>query len=288
MPSRPSPAPVRSLSRVGPQTPHLYGPTAARPLRAKVQRLTADTHVVPHRHPWGQLAFSTVGVVRLTADHGTYLAPPSRAVWVPPGIEHAITVIEDTELRTLYLLAPPGRTVPMPVSEQLAWTSCRVLEVSDLLRALVIELDTRADGAGPPLSHQQRRRERLLSALVLDELRRARPLPMGVDLPADKRLRALCEAVLDDPARHATLDGWASDSGASSRTVARLFRQQLGTTFGQWRQRVLLAKALALAAGHHPMNRIASELGYASPSAFSAMVRRSVGQAPSRFFASEA
>ena len=91
-------------------------------------------------------------------------------------------------------------------------------------------------------------RERRLGALALDELRRAQPVPLGVDLPNDKRLRALCEAVLDDPTRHGTLDGWARDAGASPRTVARLVRSELGTSFAQWRQRVLLAKAVTLAA----------------------------------------
>jgi AraC-like DNA-binding protein len=105
-----------------------------------------------------------------------------------------------------------------------------------------------------------------------------------VALPADKRLRSLCEAVLDDPVRHTTLDDWARDAGASPRTVARLFRQELGTTFVQWRHQVLLAKALALAARKMPMGSIAAELGYASPSAFTAMVRRSVGAPPSEFF----
>ncbi|HEV8312422.1 MAG TPA: helix-turn-helix transcriptional regulator [Burkholderiaceae bacterium] len=276
----------RALSRVGPITPHLYAPSTERPLRAKFVRLSVDTEVIPHRHPWGQLAFSKVGVVRLTTTQGTYLAPPSRAVWIPPGVEHAVTVLEDADLRTLYVHAPRGRMLPLPAAEQAGWRDCRVLEVSDLLRALVLEMSTQPDGDA--LEPAQRQREKLLSALVLDELRRARPIPMGVDLPADKRLRALCQAVLDDPARHATLAEWARDSGASPRTVARLFRQELGTSFGQWRQRVLLAKALALAAGRQPMNRIAAELGYASASAFSAMVRRSVGQAPSRFFASEA
>ena len=121
--------------------------------------------------------------------------------------------------------------------------------------------------------------------LALDELRRAAPLRLGIDLPQDKRLRALCEAVLADPMRHGTLDGWAREAGASARTVARLFRQQLGTSFGPWRQQVLLARALALAAQGKPMAVIAADLGYASPSAFSAMVRRSVGAPPSRFFA---
>ncbi len=119
----------------------------------------------------------------------------------------------------------------------------------------------------------------------MDELRRARPVRLGVDLPTDKRLLSLCRAVLDDPTRHTTLDAWAHDAGASARTVARLFRSELGTSFVQWRQQVLLARALSLAARKRPMASIAAELGYASASAFSAMVKRSVGAPPSRFFA---
>ncbi len=275
-----------------PLTPHLFMPTLQRPLRAKRQHFSTDMRVVPHRHPWGQLAVSTTGVVRLTVEHGTYIVPPSRALWIPPGVEHAVSVVENAELMTLYLHQPRGRFGPQlqgPRQTGAAldhtWRQCRVLEVSDLLRALVLELDARADGGASPLTTAELARERRLSALVADELLRARPVPLGVDLPADKRLRALCEAVLDDPIRHTTIDGWAKDSGASPRTVARLFRSELGTSFGQWRQQVLLARALSLAARKMPMARIASELGYASASAFSAMVRRSVGAPPRQFFA---
>lgn len=270
---------------IGPLTPHLYMPTPQRPLRAKQHHLATDTRVVPHDHPWAQVALSSTGVVRLTMEHGTYLVPPSRALWIPAGMEHAVSVVEDADLRTLYLLQPHRRCGPgVAPGEQAPWRQCRVLEVSELLRALVLEMDVQPDGGGPPLGTDALRREQRLSALILDELRRARPVRLGVDLPADKRLRTLCEAVLDDPTRHATLDGWARDTGASPRTVARLFRQQLGTTFVQWRQQVLLAKALSMAARKQPMGVIAAELGYASASAFSAMVRRSVGAPPSRFF----
>ncbi|CAM5796376.1 AraC family transcriptional regulator [Rhizobacter fulvus] len=271
---------------VGPLTPHLYMPDAARPVRAKRQRLNTDTRVVPHSHPWAQLAVSATGVVRLTVAHGTYIVPPSRALWIPPGVEHAVSVVEDADLLTLYLHQPRGRCGPRVArAEEAAWRQCRVLEVSDLLRALVLELDATPDGGIAAPEADALRREARLSALVLDELRRARPVPLGVDLPTDKRLRSLCEAVLDDPARHATLDDWARACGASSRTVARLFRSELGTSFLQWRQQVLLARAVTLAVRRWPMARIATELGYASPSAFSAMVRRSVGAPPSRFLA---
>ena len=52
--------------------------------------------------------------------------------------------------------------------------------------------------------------------------------------------------------------------------------------------KVLLARALTLAAQGRPMGVIAAELGYASASAFTAMVRRAVGQPPGRFFAGAA
>jgi len=278
----PPPRPQRALSYVKLLTPHLFVPTAERPVRAKVRLLAADTQVMPHSHPWAQVAISTTGVIRLTVDRGTYIAPPSRALWIPPGMEHAVTMVEDADLRTLYFYQPRGRCGPgVPRHEEAAWRQCRVLEVSDLLRALVRELPSTPDD-GPTLTPDERTRERHLNALVLGELRRAAAVKLGVDLPHDKRLRHLCEAVLADPTRHETLSAWAQDTGASPRTVARLFRTELASTFTQWRQQVILAKAVSLAAGRMPMGQIAAELGY-SPSAFSAMVRKSVGQPPGRF-----
>jgi AraC-like DNA-binding protein/quercetin dioxygenase-like cupin family protein len=290
MPSRPSPprkaVPTRrERLRVGPLTPHLFEPHRERPLRAKATHFRTDTEVLPHRHPWAQLSFSASGVVRVTVQSGTYLAPPSRAVWVPPGVEHAVTVVEEADLRTLYLYQAEGQAGPgVRAADQAAWRGCRVLEVSDLLRALVLELSITPDDQVPP-DAAALARERLIGALVLDEIRRAPALAMGVPLPVDKRLRALCQAVLEDPGRHATLDQWAANVGASTRTLARLFRDELGTSFGAWRQQAQLARALALAARRTPIGLIAEDLGYASPSAFSAMVRRAVGAPPSSFFA---
>lgn len=272
----------RGLSYVDSLTPELFVPTAARPVRAKLRWLAADTQVMPHSHPWAQVAISTTGVIRLTVNHGTYIVPPSRALWIPPGVEHAVTMVEDADLRTLYFHQPRGRCGPgVPRDQEDAWRQCRVLEVSDLLRALVREMPTAPDG-GPAAAPAELRREQHLSALVKGELARAAAVKLGVDLPQDKRLRHLCEAVLADPTRHDTLADWAQDTGASPRTVARLFRSELGSTFTQWRQQVILAKAVSLAAGRMPMGQIAAELGY-SASAFSAMVRKSVGQPPGRF-----
>lgn len=278
-PARPITQRTRTTPLLADSLPH--APSAARPVRVRVRRLAAASRIEPHRHAWAQVAYSAAGVLRVTAERHTYIVPPSRAVWIPPEVEHVVHVVEDAELRTLYLHMPTGQAGPAALctahaSPAAAWAGCRVLEVSPLLRELVEQL------CQVPTEPA---REALFAALVQDELQRARPVPLGVGLPADKRLRALCEAVLDDPARHTTLQGWAGEAGASVRTVARLFRAELGTSFAEWRQQVLLAKALSMAARKRPMAHIAAELGYASASAFSAMVRRSVGVPPSRFFA---
>jgi AraC-like DNA-binding protein/quercetin dioxygenase-like cupin family protein len=272
---------VRRTS-VPPLDPMGYAPSHQRPVRAKLRHLAADTDVPPHQHTWAQVAMSSTGVIRMRAGRSTYLVPPSRVLWIPPGVEHAVTVVEAADIRTLYIhqsdnMVGPGCTS----SEHEVWSQCRVLEASSLLRELVVHLPSQPSTS---INTSPDARELSLSHLVLDELRHARAVPLGLDLPDDKRLRQLCEAVLADPARWITLESCAHLANASTRTVARLFRSELGSSFGQWRQQVLLSQALVLAAKGKPMAHIAGSLGYASASAFSAMVTRTVGMPPSRFF----
>ncbi len=278
---------------VGALDPQLYGPTPQRPVRAKVRRLAAATRVEPHSHPWAQIAMSADGVIRLSTEAGSYLVPPSQALWIPPDMRHTITMLDDADLRILYLHVPRGRCGPAaaPLAQADAWRGARMLEISPLLHLLVRELPAHtndgydasdASDAHSAMTAQERQREHHVSALIRQELAHANTRRLGVELPRDKRLRQLCESVLAEPTRHGTLAAWAHGTGASPRTVARLFQDELQTTFTQWHQQVLLAKAVSVAARDWPIAHIAAELGY-SPSAFSAMVRRSVGQTPAQF-----
>jgi AraC-like DNA-binding protein len=253
---------------VGPLTPHLYAPDAVRPLRAKEHFLTADTLVELHQHPWPQLTFSTRGVIRLSTQDGSYIVPPSRALWVPANMPHSITLIEDAELRTVYLHAWIAPT----------WDKCEVLEISPLLRALMLALDTTPDGL-PPADPHAPQRERMIAPLLVDEVERATQIRIDVPLPTDKRLRQLCEALLRNPADRATLAERAATIGASERTVARLFRDQLGMS---WQQAVM-AHALPLLARGMAVSQVAAASGYATDSAFCAMFKAATGRSPTSF-----
>jgi len=276
--------PTSVPAEVGSATPHLFQPTSERPVRAKQRRLGADTVVTPHHHPWPQLTLSMRGVVRVTTARGTIIVPPARAVWVPAGVEHSIDVVEDAELRTVYLHA-------LQPSPQPCWRGCVVLEMGGLLQALLQSLDTAPDhGTHEPAEPQRAghcAHEQLVAPLLHAEMARAPQVRMGVPLPdaltGDKRLRALCQSVLRAPARNATLAEWAGESGASERTAARLFRSELGLSWQQWRQQALLAHALPLLARGMPVAHVAAASGYASDSAFIAMFRSAMGRSPRHF-----
>ena len=250
-----------------------FTPSKHRPVRVRARSMPADTHFEPHAHPWAQLAYCATGIVQVTAAQAsqsmvTYIVPPSRAVWIAPGALHHITVLEAAEFRTLYIhksRTPKG------------WTGCRVIVVSPLLRETISSLDMQISAT----------RQQWLANLTLDEITHADTHALGVPLPhpqtGDKRLRALCEAVMRAPGERATLAEWALDAGASERTAARLFRDELGQSFKQWHQQAILAKALPLLARGQPVSAVASVSGYLSASAFSAMFKGAMGQLPSHF-----
>lgn len=244
-------------------------PTADEPVTVNLRRPPADVRVPWHSHDWAQLAYPLRGGIRISAAGMTWLVPALRAVWIPPHIEHEVVMLGEVELRTVYVAA---EVAPLPAD------ACAVLEVSELMRALIESLSETGRAADP----DSQRRD-LMIALLLEEMRRAPPLSLGLPLPTDRRLQALCNALIEEPGSPLGLSEWAARVGASERTLARLFLSELKTSFGAWRQQLRLARALDLIGRGMPFGHVAAELGYASPAAFSAMFKRAFGVPPSGF-----
>ena len=76
----------------------------------------------------------------------------------------------------------------------------------------------------------------------------------------------------------------ARQVGMSRRTFTRLFRQQTGISFVEWRQQACLLAAVVRLGHGEAITRVATDLGYSSPSAFTSAFRRVLGEAPSRYF----
>jgi AraC-like DNA-binding protein len=160
-----------------------------------------------------------------------------------------------------------------------------VLQVTPLLRELIIratELPHEYDVRGAPGRVMQ---------LLLDELASLERLPYHLPMPKTQPLAPICRRLLDlapicrrlldAPGDRATLPELAN--GLSTRTLARHFRRETGMSFAEWRRRARLLRALGWIAEGRPILEVAIELGYESPSAFSAMFRRELGAPPSNF-----
>src|SRR6202046_5253750 len=55
-----------------------------------------------HMHREAQLVYAAKGTMQVTTPRGRWLVPPDRAVWVPARLGHAIDVLADIDMRTLY------------------------------------------------------------------------------------------------------------------------------------------------------------------------------------------
>lgn len=88
-------------------------------------------------------------------------------------------------------------------------------------------------------------------------------------MPRDARARRLARALLADPAQPVPLE--------------RLFLAETGMTIGQWRGRLRLVRAVEQLAAGQPVTAVAGALGYATPSAFTAMFRAQLGGPPRRY-----
>jgi transcriptional regulator GlxA family with amidase domain len=104
------------------------------------------------------------------------------------------------------------------------------------------------------------------------------PTPRGSELePVLRWLEESC-------ARELTLEEIAAHAGMSVRTLNRRFREQTGTTPLQWllRARIRRAQHLLEATGHS-VDRIATQVGFGSPTAFRDRFRRVVGTTPQSY-----
>jgi AraC-like DNA-binding protein len=174
------------------------------------------------------------------------------------------------EMRTLYLRRDAAGKLPR---------LCCVMNVSPLLRELILA------ATEMPLAYDERGRDGRVMRLVMDELGRASDLPLHLPRPADRRLTRICDAILQAPADTRSLDEWAAAVGASTRTLARRFRQETGMSFAAWRQQARLLESLRRLAAGEAVTKVALDCGYATPSAFGAMFRRALGVTPSAYFA---
>jgi len=222
-----------------------------------------------HRHRRAQLVFSGENVVTVTTGRTRIVVPPNRGVWVPPEVPHE--TMGHSVIRMQSVFVRPDHLDGLP-------EHCVAVAISPLLRELILEVAGCMEEVTPDTPDHR------ISLVILDQLRRLPVVSLQLPMPADRRILAVCDALIANPADERTLPQWGSTVGASTRTLSRLFLDETGMKFHHWRQQARLLAALPRLADGESITNVALDLGYQTPSAFISMFKSVLGVTPGAYF----
>jgi AraC-like DNA-binding protein len=246
-------------------SPKGHSPASAA-VRISTFELPPGRRINRHVHDEHQVAWARTGVLIVITDLGTWVLPPTRALWIPSGVEHEIQASGSTLFRPLYL---------QPDDCPITWPDPQPVTVVPVLAELVEHLATAELDAEPRIRAE---------AVLYDLLEPADQASIDLPWPVDPRAREVAVALLDDPADPRSLPDWGRQVGAGARTLARAFRADTGLGFQHWRTTLRLRAALPYLAGGDTIATAARRVGYQTPSAFVAAFHRETGLTPGVYF----
>jgi AraC-like DNA-binding protein len=218
-----------------------------------------------HWHDDHQLIYVSTGVLAIRTERGAWVASRDRGVWVPAGTWHEHRVYGQA---SLHVVGFAVNGAPLPD------TSPTVVTVTGLLRELLIACTE------PGLTASEERRIR---AVLNDRLRRAHVRPLTLPAATDPRLARACQVVTDDLREPRTVTWLARRAGTSERTLARLFRTQLGMTYPQWRTSIRVFHAMIQLAEGATVTQAGHRCGWPTTSAFIDTFTRTMGETPGAY-----
>ena len=98
------------------------------PVTARAMALAVDYvhgHVISvHRHTHAQLLYAIEGVMTIEAQGGRWVVPPTRGVWLQPGIAHQVRMSGAVKMRTVFIDCASSPLLPRHSCE-IGRASCR-------------------------------------------------------------------------------------------------------------------------------------------------------------------
>jgi AraC-like DNA-binding protein len=216
--------------------------------------------------------YAAQGVLSVHTERGTSIVPANRVAWIPAEFTHYHRAHGQTDMRIEFLPASLARLVPGHPAVFLA---------SDLAREILLTLTgprnyDRVTGDQDPAARTRLRR------VLVDELHEAHEQPLQLPEPHDDRLQAIARLLYENPADNTSLAELGQRIGASARTLSRLFLNELGLTFYEWRTQLRIYHALVLLADGRDTTHVAHACGWANPSSFIAAFTTIIGTTPGR------
>ena len=225
-----------------------------------------------HRHDDHQLIYVSSGVLAITTEHGSWIASNDRAVWIPANTWHEHRFHGRSRFHTIGF--PAHGRAPLLDAD-----GPTVVAVDALVRELLIALT----GTALPGTALTPAETRHIEAVLRDRLRRVTAQPVALPAAHDRRLADACRLVEEELREPCTLAQLAGRVHTSERTLSRLYRDEFGMTFPQWRTRVRIFTAMVMLAEGTTVTDTAHACGWATTSAFVQTFAQTVGITPGTY-----
>jgi AraC-like DNA-binding protein len=219
-----------------------------------------------HSHDEAQLCGLDAGLAILETKAGSWLCPPGRCAWIPPGMAHSLRSCGKISGWMLHLKA--GMCGNLPVEPT-------VVGLTPLLQEVVRRI---TEWTACPKFTVARRH---LVDVLRDEIAGASPLELHLPVPNDPALKRVAMRLSENSDVPRDLAALAHEEGLSERSLFRGFQRETGLSPGQWRRHMQVLRSLELLADGRSVTDTSLEVGYESISAFIRAFRQIVGVTPS-------
>ncbi len=238
----------------------------------KAKDLPSFGKVVGHKHNWDQLIYAVNGLLEVNSIKGDYLIPSGQAIWIPANQLHSIATIQGAQLRSVHLKRDLISTLGNNIS---------VLKVNDLTRELIKKASTFPYFEST--EHNLTSAQKNFLAVLTDEIAQLKKVPLCLPLSNDPLLLPILVWQQQNPEENKTLELWANELGACSKTITRRFKAKLGVNFTRWREMLRLHKAIQYLNEDQAVTEVALNLGYESLPAFIQMFKKHTGTTPGKY-----
>ena len=223
-----------------------------------------------HKHSRAQLLYACEGVMLAATRQGRRIIAPYQALWIPAGIEHSITFLSATKMRSLYF----DKSEYKDIFES---KSIKVFAATALIRELIATL----------FQHQFPGAKQEMRRLLLLLVQETKAFNADVLLPEEEPLRSALNDLLYHRAWSTSAQELANKLNMTPRTFTRHFIRATGMSFRDWKHRMHLIFALEKIANGFPVKSAAILAGYKDASAFSIQFKNLYGACPSHFLKSD-
>lgn len=244
-----------------------FPPNAHLPVAAWSGPLAKGGRLAPDSRR-AMVLFCFDGLMRIEVGEDRWFIPDRYGIWIPSDTRLQVEASDTIEFQAFQLHPKFGNRIKMP-------NTPTVLRATPLMRGIARRMIQHA-----PLPQAEQRR---LGWVALDEIARLDRPDLHLPGSSEPRVAAVMNRVMGSPREANSLNQLAHAIGTSERTLSRLFQQETGLTWRDWRDRMRFVLAIEGLQLGQSSSALAVSLGYAHTSAFVAAFRRQSGMTPTEW-----